>query len=190
MERFVFIDRDGVVNKDPVDFGKYYVTSWEDFHFLPGALEAIKKLADNNYKIAVISNQAGVAKGVYTKTALDEITARMLERIKEAGGSIYSVQYCVHKAEDNCDCRKPKAGAFKKAAQGVKVDFAKSYFVGDTQRDMQAGRAVGLTTILVLSGRVKTEGETRDWPVKPDLVKKDLAEAAQWLISNDKDREG
>lgn len=181
MNKIVFIDRDGVINQDPTaaKTGKEYITDWPEFHFLPGALEALKALTKNGYKIFIISNQAGVGRGIYTKEKLDEITKNMLGEIESAGGKIYSVQYCVHKKEDNCDCRKPNTGLFKKAAEGLEVDFTKTYFVGDTKRDIEAGKKIGCRTILVLSGKTKNKKETETWEAKPDIIKKDLSEAAE-----------
>jgi len=180
--KFIFLDRDGVVNKDPAGAGKDYVTSWEDFEFLPGALEALKNLTDKGYKIVIISNQAGVGKGLYTKEGLYEITGKMLDKIESAGGKVHSIQYCVHKTEDNCDCRKPKTGMFKNAAKGVEIDFSKTYFIGDSKRDIEAGNNVGCKTVLVLSGKTKNEKEITNWSIKPDFVKKDLSEAIKVII--------
>lgn len=180
--KFIFIDRDGVINRDPAWIGKDYVTSWEEFQFLPGALEALKTLTDKDYKIAIISNQAGVSKGVYTKKTLDEITEKMLKEIKSNSAKIYSVQYCIHSDEDNCDCRKPNTGLFKKATEGLKVDFKKTYFIGDKRQDVEAGKNIGCGTILVLSGKTKDKSKVAEWPVKPDFIKKDLSEAVKAII--------
>ncbi|MBI4335857.1 MAG: HAD family hydrolase [Candidatus Omnitrophica bacterium] len=176
----IFLDRDGVINRDPDELtDKGYVTCWEEFQFLPGALEALRVLTENSFKIVIISNQAGVGRGVYTKEKLDEITERMLEEIKAKKGLIYSVRYCVHRPEDNCDCRKPNTALFTRATQGVNMDFAKSYFIGDTKRDVEAGNRIGCRTVLVLSGKVKRESETSSWEVKPDFIMNDLKEAAR-----------
>jgi len=180
--KFIFLDRDGVINKDPAWAGKDYVTSWEDFEFLPGTLEALKNLTDNGYKIVVISNQAGVGKGLYTKEGLYEISGKMLDKIESAGGKIYSIQYCMHKNEDNCDCRKPKTGMFKNATKDIEVDFSKTYFIGDSRRDIEAGDTIGCKTILVLSGKIKDGKEVASWPIKPDFIKKDLREAVKVII--------
>jgi len=185
MEKFIFLDRDGVINRDPGWVDKDYVASWEEFQFLPGALEAIRKLRDNGYKVVAISNQAGVGRGVYTKEKLDEITGKMLRQIEDSGGEIHSVQYCIHKKEDNCGCRKPKTGLFKKATEGFRVDFEKTYFIGDTKQDIEAGRNIGANTILVLSGKVKDEKETEGWEIKPDFIKKDLMEAVKFITRED-----
>ena len=108
----VFLDRDGVINKYPGD--TKYVNSWQEFYFLPGVKQALRKLTESGYRIFILSNQAGVAKGMYSQQGLDEITANMLREVNEAGGSICGVYYCVHRDEDNCSCRKPKIGLFLK----------------------------------------------------------------------------
>ncbi len=182
MDKFIFLDRDGVINRDPAWVGKEYITDWKEFQFLPGTPEAIKRLTEEGYKIAIISNQAGVGRGIYTKAKLDEITEKMLKQIESSGGKIHTVQYCIHTRDNNCDCRKPKGGLFKKATEGLKVDYSRTYFIGDTQSDIEAGRNIGCRTILALSGRTKDEKETAGWPVKPDFVKKDLREAVTFII--------
>lgn len=177
--KIVFLDRDGVINKDP-GFGGY-VTCWEEFQFLPRALKALRKLNQAGYKTIIISNQAGVAKGLYTLEDLDEITKNMLDEIKKAGGEICSVHYCPHKDEDNCSCRKPKTGLFSQALRGSSIDFSKTYFIGDHSRDMLAGKSIGCKTIFVLSGNTRLE----DLDVQPDFVAKDLLEAVESIVLKD-----
>ena len=121
----VFIDRDGVINKDPGGWTKHnYVTKWAEFKFLPGALDALKKLNNNGIKAILISNQAGVNKGYFSKKELDEVTDKMLLEIRRNNGNVEDVYYCVHKEEDNCNCRKPKTGLLEKAAgrYGLKLN--------------------------------------------------------------------
>lgn len=187
MERFIFLDRDGVINRDPQGFtNEKYVTSWEGFQFLPGALEAIRDLSVAGFKIAVISNQAGVRRGIYTKEALDMITARMVEAIESKGGRIYTVKYCLHIEDDNCDCRKPRTGLLRMAAGSEKIHFDNTFLIGDNKKDIEAGRAMGCKTILVLSGMTKASREADAWPVKPDFIKKDLREAADLVLGQEK----
>ncbi len=184
MDKIIFIDRDGVINQDPMaaNTRKEYITDWPEFHFLPGVLEALKRLTKNGYKIIIVSNQAGVGKGIYTKDKLDEITKNMLREIEAAGGKIHSVQYCIHTKEDNCDCRKPNTGLFKKAIEGLSVDFTNTYFIGDTKRDILAGKKIGCRTILVLSGKTKDKSKVSGWEIKPDVIAKDLNEAVNGII--------
>ena len=182
--RPLFIDRDGVINKDPGGWTEHsYVTKWKDFHFLPGAREAIKRLNDSGYDIIVISNQGGVSKSFFSKPALDDITGKMLKEIETSGARIKKVYYCLHQDNDNCDCRKPKIGMFKTAEAELGVELAGAYFVGDGKTDIEAGSSAGLKTILVLSGKTELD-KVEEWGVRPDHIVKDLAEAADLIIKN------
>lgn len=185
MNKPIFIDRDGVINKDPGGWTEHgYVTTWQQFHFLPGSLKAIKKLTDAGYEIVVVSNQAGINKGFYAMQALNEITGLMLKEIEKNGGRIHSVHYCPHRAEDNCGCRKPETGLFEKAVRGQSVNFNKTYFIGDGVMDVEAGIRMGLKTILLLSGKTRLE-DVEKLEAKPDFIKKDLKEAVDWILSKE-----
>ncbi len=178
LTKVIFIDRDGVINKDPTGG---YVTRWEDFHFLDGSREAMRKLTEADYEIVVISNQAGVGKGLYTLETLDEITRKMMAEIEAAGGRIRSVFYCPHRKEDNCDCRKPKTGLFRQASEGLDIDFGQTYFIGDGVMDIEAGKNAGCKTILVLSGKTNPD-DIDKWPHQPDYIFEDLLGAVNWLL--------
>jgi len=149
--RVVFLDRDGVINKYP---GQYkYVTSPKELRILPGTKVALKRLISGGFYLFIISNQAGVAKGLYTQRALDAITDSMLQQL---GPSIVfeNIFYCTHLPTRNCKCRKPMTGFIEKAAQqmkkkGMLIDWKNSYFIGDSMRDIETGRRAGLRTILV-----------------------------------------
>jgi D-glycero-D-manno-heptose 1,7-bisphosphate phosphatase len=177
--KIVFLDRDGVINKYPGD--RLYVTSLKKFRFLPRAKKAIVLLSKSGCKIFVVSNQAGVGKGVYTQRTLDAITSKILEDIKQAGGKIIKVYYCTHRKEAGCSCRKPKPGLLKVAAKKFKFSLKDAYFIGDTMRDVFTARAAGCKSILVLTGKEKLINQ-KQWEVKPDFVFKDLLGAAKFLI--------
>lgn len=148
-EKILFVDRDGVLNQDYVGD---YVKRWEDFKFLPGTLDALKRLKEAAIKTILISNQAGIGDGVYKKEQLDDITRRMLEEIKKAGGEIADVYYCLHGKEAGCDCRKPKPGLFKLARERWHFEPGETFFIGDKLSDIQAGRSFGMRTIMVMTG--------------------------------------
>ena len=182
--KVVFLDRDGVINAYPGDFK--YVTSWGAFHFLPGAKEALKELTRSGYKIFIISNQAGVSKGIYSQKELDRITKNMLKEIEEAGGSITDVFYCTHVEEDNCACRKPKTGLVDMAIKKLKhenlnINYLKSFFIGDTIRDMQTARLAGLKSVLVFSGKERLENK-ENWQISPDFTAEDLKNAVEIIL--------
>ena len=179
----VFLDRDGVINKYPGHF--QYVSSSEDFKFLSGAKKALKRLCDAGYKIFVISNQAGVKKGLYSQKTLDSITDNMLKSLKRFGVNITGVYYCTHIDADNCPCRKPKAGLIQKALREHKIpksSLKKAFIVGDSIRDVQTGKNAGCRTILVLSGK-ENMNEKSSWPEKPDYIAHDLSMAVDIILS-------
>ncbi len=182
--KVVFLDRDGVINKYPGDFE--YVKSWDEFSFLPGTSKALKQINKKGYKIFIISNQAGVGRGIYSQEALDLITKNMLAELSKGGVEISGVYYCVHRKEENCPCRKPNTGLIDIARsrmkdQGFDIDLKSSFFVGDTMRDIEAGRKSGLKTILVFSGKEKPKNSS-SWSEKPDFTAMDLFEAADKYI--------
>ena len=184
IEKFVFIDRDGVINKDPGGWTKYgYVSDWEEFEFLPGVEEALALLKNNGFKCVIISNQQGVGKGYYTEKILDNIDRKMREEIIRSGGDITASYYCVHLKEEDCSCRKPKGGMFIKAKEDLHInDLSNKFFIGDNETDIIAGKAAGLKTILVLTGKT-TSKRAVSWEIKPDHICLNLIEAAKFIIN-------
>ena len=180
--KIAFLDRDGVINAFP-GFGNY-VTKIKDFHFLPGAIDSIVKLTKEGYSIFVISNQAGVAKGLYSEGKLEKINAHMMRHIEKAGGRIKKTFYCTHRSDAGCDCRKPRIGSIKKSLKAMKKTIAHAkyaYFVGDDKTDIEAGRNAGCKTILVLSGRNRRK-DIKSLGIKPDYIVKTLKEATKIII--------
>lgn len=181
----VFLDRDGVINRYPGD-GKY-VTHLKEFRFLPKVKKAIALLTARKYPIFIISNQAGVAKGLYTREDLDRITGYMLKELARHKARVEEVYYCTHRNEDNCSCRKPKAGLILSAIKhnsnaGLEeVDIQNSFFVGDTIRDVRTAKAAGCRSILVFSGQERPANRD-SWPVQPDYVFTDLYQAVRFIV--------
>lgn len=180
MDRFIFLDRDGVINKEPK--GALYIGKWEEFRFIPGVFEAIRDLNAVGFKIVIISNQAGVAKGLVKHDDLMDITSRLKEAFKSEHCDVGGIFYCEHDNSANCNCRKPKTGLFEAAVRGVEVDKNRSFCVGDSERDIQAAAAFGLKTVLVLSGRSRLK-DVELFRVEPDKVCDDLKGAAEWILS-------
>ncbi|MCD4780629.1 MAG: HAD-IIIA family hydrolase [Candidatus Omnitrophica bacterium] len=182
--KVVFLDRDGVINKFPGNGN--YVTKIKEFHFISGSLESIRCLTEEGFDIFVVSNQAGVGKGVYSERKLQHINRNMLREVKKHGGKIKRVFYCTHRSDAGCGCRKPEIGNIRKAFKLVNKPLSsarKSYFVGDTEGDIQAGVNAGCKTIFVLSGR-ENRRHLRGWAVKPDYIVKDLSEATKIITNN------
>jgi len=185
--RVIFLDRDGVINKYPGDAD--YVKSWSEFHFLPKIKPALKQLNDKGFKIFIVSNQAGVSKGIFSQENLDLITRNMLNELKKYNIDIAGVYYCTHRPEDNCSCRKPKTGLIdivinRLKKQGLDIEPSRSYFIGDTIRDVETGKVAGLKTILVLSGKEKIENKN-NWQNPPHFTARNLSEAADLILNED-----
>ncbi len=179
MEKIIFLDRDGVINRGRDDG---YITCWGEFDFLPGVFRALRKLTEAGFKIIIISNQQGVGKRLYSMQSLADLTERMLERIKRNQAKIWSIHYCPHLVEENCACRKPKPGLFKQAVVGMMVDFKQTYFIGDTQKDVEAGENLGMKTILVLSGNTKKKDDVGNFVHRPDFIAEDLEAAVDNIL--------
>ncbi len=186
MQKAIFIDRDGVINKDPGGWTKYsYVTKWEEFFFIDGSVEALKKLKCAGYKVFVISNQGGISKGYFSQKDLDALNIKILEAVEKGGGRIDGLFYCPHHDKDNCECRKPKTGLIEQAARTMRIDFVNTYLVGDSVGDVDAGKRMGMKTILVLSGKTLI-ADLAKWEIRPDYIKKNLLEAVKWLLKERK----
>lgn len=145
----IFLDRDGVINENRAD----HVTSWEDFRFIPGALDSIRELSETGLPIFVVTNQAAVNRGLMTEETLHEIHDRMKAAITEAGGRITEVYYCPHDNHEACTCRKPGSGMLLKAAAEHDIDLTQSFMVGDAWTDVAAGIGAGAKSILLMTGR-------------------------------------
>ena len=144
---FIILDRDGVINYDSYE----YIKSPEEFHEIPGSLEAIARLNQANYRVLVATNQSGVARGLYTVETLKKIHAKLHADLDKVGGKIEEIFYCVHHPDDDCPCRKPKPGMFHQMEEKYDLDFSNTYFIGDTLTDIHVATAVGCKPVLILS---------------------------------------
>jgi D-glycero-D-manno-heptose 1,7-bisphosphate phosphatase len=145
----IFIDRDGVINsRRPGD----YVLDWAQFVFMPGIREALKQLAALGLPLIVVSNQAGVGKGLLDPSGLEKITARMQQILRDDGATLAAAYYCTHRPDENCICRKPKPELLHMAAGDFNIDLSRSIFIGDSETDVIAARAAGCRPILLGAG--------------------------------------
>jgi D-glycero-D-manno-heptose 1,7-bisphosphate phosphatase len=167
----VFLDRDGTITRD-VNFCRRV----EDLEILPGVPEAISLLNRQNFKVVVITNQSGIARGYFTEATLSRIHQYMEEELSKRGALIDAVYYCPHHPDDNCDCRKPKPGLILQAAAELGISLENSWMVGDAARDVAAGKAAGCKTVLLENDPDTDEAIE---PVEPDYVASDLLQAVK-----------
>ncbi|HET6655746.1 MAG TPA: D-glycero-beta-D-manno-heptose 1,7-bisphosphate 7-phosphatase [Gammaproteobacteria bacterium] len=172
----VILDRDGVINHDSPD----YIKNADEWHPIAGSLEAIARFKQAGWRVAIASNQAGIARGLFSQADLDAIHARMLAAVKNAGGEIDLLVYCPHRPEDHCDCRKPAPGLLREIGHRLNVGLQGVPFVGDTLKDINAARAVGARPLLVRTGQGEATLAALD--SAPDVaVFSDLAAVADHL---------
>lgn len=153
--KVIILDRDGVINHDSVD----HIKSPEEWVAIPGSLEAISRLCREDYRVVVITNQSGISRGLYTINTLNKIHQKMIEELHHSGGEIGAIFFCPHRADDQCDCRKPKPGMFLELSKRLKYSLKNVYAVGDSVRDLKAAAAAGAMPILVETGSGLTSVE-------------------------------
>jgi len=146
MGKALFLDRDGVINID-----KVHVHTVEEFEFTPGVFGLAKSYADKGYLIIVITNQAGIAKGLYTEEDFEKLTVWMVGEFAKNGISIAKVYHCPHHPDytGECDCRKPRPGMILRAIKEFNLDAKSCVLVGDNESDLEAGRRAGIGSNLL-----------------------------------------
>jgi D-glycero-D-manno-heptose 1,7-bisphosphate phosphatase len=141
----IFLDRDGVINES-VGEGKY-VTSIQDFHFKPSSIEAIKTLLEKNFYLVIVTNQSCIGRGIISLETLDKIHTHLLQETKLGNAHIQAVYICPHAPEANCNCRKPRSGLLVRACAELKITPEHTFFIGDAESDIVAGKNIGCKTI-------------------------------------------
>lgn len=186
MNRAVFLDRDGVMIQEP----PHYIYRQDQLKLIPGTEEAIRSLNHNKFKVVVVSNQAGVAKGYYLEKEVILFNQLMKEELELYSAYVDSIYFCPHhpdarvkKYRTDCDCRKPKPGMLKKAEKEHNIDLKKSFLIGDKNSDILAGKSVGCKTCIVLTGYGNEELEK--YEVGYDFIAKDLRDAVEKILEYD-----
>jgi D-glycero-D-manno-heptose 1,7-bisphosphate phosphatase len=175
----VFLDRDGTINKE-----RGYITTRADLGLLAGAGEAIRRLNEAGIPVHVFTNQAGIARALYTEEELADIHKCLRWMLSEEGAEVGTIYYCPHhpagtvpEFSRDCDCRKPNPGMLEQASKEHGIDLSKCVVVGDIDRDIQAGKAVGAYTILVQTGHQKESALA-------DKVVANLSEAVDFILKD------
>lgn len=179
--RAVFLDRDGVIIQNRVD----YVKSWREVEFVPGSVEALARLSALDLAVVIVTNQSCVGRGLVSAETAGRINVRLVEVIRKAGGRVDGLYMCPHTPADACECRKPAPDMLRQAERDLGIDLAASYYVGDGAEDVWAAQAVGCHPILVLTGRGQQsvqrleQAGTPSYDVVADLSSA-VAEIEQW----------
>ncbi|QER41784.1 HAD family hydrolase [Thermodesulfobacterium sp. TA1] len=177
----VFLDRDGTINEE-----MGYINDLSRVRLLPGVAEGLKLLQDKGFKLIVITNQSGPARGYFPESLVFETNKLIQKRLAKKGVKLDDFLVCFHGPNEGCDCRKPNPGLVLKALEKHLIDLTKSYFIGDKIVDIETGKRLGLKTILVLTGYGK--GELKYVAPKkgiyPDWIAKNLKEAAEIILKD------
>jgi len=174
MQKVIFLDRDGVINKE-----KEYLYKIEDFEFIDGVVSTLHYLQTLGYKLVIITNQSGIARGYYTLEQYNLLTLWMKEQFIQQGINITEVYCCPHAPDANCDCRKPNIGMIQQAAKIIDIDYEHSWLIGDKNSDIQTAiNAQIKNTIQVRSGHHFNQSSSKaNYIVDslkdiPDIIKK------------------
>ena len=176
----VFLDRDGVINRD----SDQYIKHWAEFEFLPGSLEALARLTAAGLQLVVVTNQSAVGRGLVSLAGLQEIHRHMTGAIAAAGGRLLDILFCPHRPEAGCDCRKPATGMIAEACRRHGLDPARAVMVGDRAKDIRCGRDAGCRATVLVGAADPSNilAELAQWKIAPDRVAPDLAGACDWII--------
>ncbi len=177
----VFLDRDGTINRD-----SGFVKTPDELDLFPGAVEAIARLNRAGAKVVLVTNQSGVARGLFSLETLAAIHGRLSALLKQGGAYLDGIYCCPHHPDEGCLCRKPKTGLIEQAVAELGVDASRSYVVGDQARDVGLARQIGARSVLVTTGQTTAEAmgsiQAEGWP--PDRVAQGLAEAVSWIVAD------
>ncbi|OGW43667.1 MAG: hypothetical protein A2X57_02630 [Nitrospirae bacterium GWD2_57_8] len=186
MNKAVFLDRDGTINEEVG-----YVRDLAMLRLIPGAAAAIRKLNEAGFKVIVITNQSGVARGYFPESQVQEANALLRTKLGREGAVVDAEYYCPHHPTAGnsaytqaCDCRKPETGLIDRAVKDFDIDRTSSFMVGDKWSDVELGHRAGLRTVLVQTGFAHDDpGNVRPEHVDdPDLTAHDLAETVDWIL--------
>ena len=178
--KLAILDRDGVINYD----SDQYIKSPAEWRPIPGSIEAIARLNQHGFRVAVATNQSGIGRGLFDMATFNAINDKMMELVFRQGGRIDALFFCPHTAVEECGCRKPRTGMLEEIAARFHADLKGAPAIGDSLKDLQAAEAVGAQPILVLTGKGEKTRAAGGLP-KKTLVFQDLAEASRHLVTHE-----
>ena len=165
MNKLIILDRDGVINQDSLE----YIKSPDEFIFLPGSIQAIKRLCDAGYTIAIATNQSGIARGHYTEATLHAIHEKLLTHVNAAGAHIACIQYCSHMPDSGCACRKPMPGMLYTIGKKLECSLDGAVMVGDRITDILVARAANVRPMVIESSMTDHE-RLAEFPEVPVFI--------------------
>jgi D-glycero-D-manno-heptose 1,7-bisphosphate phosphatase len=176
----VFLDRDGTICEE-----MGYVNHLDRLQIFPYAAEAVRHLNEAQIPVVVITNQSGIARGIFPESLVHQIHKKMIAELASGGAWIDAIYFCPHKKEDACDCRKPKPGLLERAANEHGLDLPASWVVGDRYADVEMAHRGGARGILVMTGYGRGEYELHHakWPKQPDALANNLTEAVRLIVN-------
>ena len=179
----VFLDRDGTISEEVG-----YLNHASRFRMFPYVAAAIHRFNEAGLPVIVVTNQSGVGRGYFPESLVHAVNELMAQQLAEKGAKIDATYYCPHTSAQNCSCRKPRTGMLDRAALEYALDLQRSFVVGDRYADVELARNAGARSVLVRTGY--GEGEltwhAAAWPSQPDFVAEDLAQAADWILRQQK----
>ncbi|WP_037586768.1 D-glycero-beta-D-manno-heptose 1,7-bisphosphate 7-phosphatase [Stenoxybacter acetivorans] len=179
-KKLIILDRDGVLNAKVSD----PISNADDWEALSGSMDAVAFLTQSGYTVVVATNQSGIGRGLMTMRQLNEVHGKMNQSIQKAGGYLSGIWFCPHRAEDHCDCRKPRAGMIIDILDRLNAEAKNTWLVGDRLRDLQAIDAVGGNPVLVLSGSGKETLSTQKLPENTQVFD-NLLDFAKYRMQED-----
>jgi len=192
----VFLDRDGTINEEVG-----YLDGIEKLRLIPGAAEGIRRINESGMKTVVITNQSGVARGLFDEGVVHQVNARLREMLRAEGALLDGLYFCPHHPTEGrgkylrtCDCRKPSPGLLLQAAKELRLDLLRSFMIGDTLKDIETGTRAGAKGILVRTGLgteaeeelagIGAKGNREETAARPVHVAVDLLAAVKWLLED------
>lgn len=178
MKKIIILDRDGVINYDSAE----YIKSPDEWHAIPGSLEAIAELNRAGFYVMIATNQSGIGRGYYDVATLDLVHEKMLAELAAVGGHIEEIFFCPHLPTENCLCRKPKPGLLQQIQKKYAVNLADVFFMGDKLSDVEAAKASGCKPLLLLTGLEKIDVQSHPTLIDvPHFL--NLSEAVDYVIN-------
>ncbi len=178
---WIILDRDGTLIVE-----KNYLHEPDEVEMLPHVVEGLKLLSDHGYVFTVVTNQSGIGRGYFKSSDVDQVHEKIKELLRDNGVELQGIYMCPHRPEDHCHCRKPETGLIRKAMEDSGFSLKNLVgVIGDKSSDVELGKTLGVSTVLVMTGYGRSE---RSKGVQPDYYAESFAEAAWWILTQSREK--